>query len=263
MEAFQRRPLWEGGQAIVSVALERAGFLAAFMERTGGVSRPPFDSLNVSYSVGDDPGAVGANRRRASKGLRVSGFAVPGLIHRTSILPVGPARAADGFRSPPTVLRRADGLSTRRAYLPLGAFSADCVIAVMADPARGRVALVHAGWRGLAAGMVRKAAGVFPDRQEVRVAIGPAIGPCHYEVGEEVVRAVAAASPAGAIAERRHGTLYLDLVSTTRAMLREEGIRWVDDTGLCTACHPDQLFSFRGEGRTGRHLAVAMRFPEA
>lgn len=246
---------------MVSVALERAGFLAAFVERTGGVSRPPFDSLNVSYSVGDDPDAVSANRRKATEGFGLTAFAVPGLIHQTTILPVGPARARDGFGSPPTVLRSADGLSTKQVGLALGGFSADCIIAVMADPRRGRVALVHAGWRGLAAGMVGKAARVFSDRREILVAIGPAIGPCHYEVGEEVVRSVGASSSAGAIAERRRGAWFLDLVSTTGAMLREEGIRHVDDTGLCTACHADRLFSFRSESRTGRHLAMAVRLP--
>jgi YfiH family protein len=248
---------------MVSVSLERAGFLAAFVERTGGASRHPFDSLNVSYSVGDDPDAVATNRRRATEAFGLTALAVPGLIHGTTILPVGPARAGDGFRSPPTVLRSADGLSTTRAGLPLGAFSADCVIAVMGDPSRGRVALVHAGWRGLAAGMMRKAAALFPDRREIRVAIGPAIGPCHYEIGEEVVRAVGAASGSGAVTERRGRAIYLDLVATTRAILRKEGITRVDDTGLCTACNAGRLFSFRGEGRTGRHLALAVRLPEA
>lgn len=259
MSLFERRRLAGGGHALVSLDLERAGFLAAFAERTGGVSATPFSSLNVSFSVGDDPDAVAANRRKLTHAFRIASFAVPGLVHRTTILPVGPARAEDGFRGPSDVLRAADGLHTKRADSPLAAFSADCVIAVMAAPGEGRVALVHAGWRGMAAGILHRAASLFADRAQVMVAIGPTIGPCHYEVGEDVALAVGAASQAGAVTERRGGRRYLDLVATTGAILGELGIRRVQDTGLCTACEEDRFFSFRKEGSTGRHLALAMK----
>lgn len=259
MSRFERRALGSGGHALVSLNLERAGFLAAFAERTGGVSAAPFHSLNVSFSVGDDPGAVAANRRKVAQAFDIAAFAVPGLVHGTTILPVGPARAGDGFRGPAHLLRAADGLHTIRAGLPLAGFSADCVIAVMAAPGEGRVALVHAGWRGMAAGILQKAASLFRDRGQVMVAIGPAIGRCHYEVGEDVASALATATPAGAVTERRGGRLYLDLVATTAAILGEVGIRRVEDTGLCTACEGGRFFSFRQEGSTGRHVAMAMR----
>jgi len=259
VNGFERRALGGGGHALVSLSLERAGFLAAFAERTGGSSAAPFHSLNVSFSVGDDPDAVAANRRRVIQAFDMASFAVPGLVHGTTILPVGPARAGDGFRGPADLLRAADGLHTKRAGLPLAGFSADCVIAMMAAPTEGRVALVHAGWRGMGAGILQRAASLFRDRGQVMVAIGPAIGPCHYEVGEEVVGAVAAASPAGAVTERRSGRLYLDLVATTGAILGEMGIRQVEDTGLCTACEGGRFFSYRQEGSTGRHLALAMK----
>lgn len=261
MSGFQRRALGGGAHALVSSTLEGAGFLAAFVERTGGASAEPFASLNVSYSVGDDPDAVAANRRKVAGAFGMDAFAVPGLVHRTSIVQVGPGRAADGFRGPAEVFRAADGLHTKRRGLPLAGFSADCVIAAMAGPAEGRVALVHAGWRGMADGILHRAAALFADPREVRVAVGPTIGPCHYEVGEEVALAVAAASSAGAVTARRQGRLYLDLVATTRGILGEAGIRRVEDTGLCTACQHRRLFSFRREGTTGRHLALAMRLP--
>ena len=259
MSLFERRRLGGGGHALVSLDLERAGFLAAFAERAGGVSATPFSSLNVSFSVGDDPDAVAANRRRVTRAFDIASFAVPGLVHSTTILPVGPARAGDGFRGPADVLRGADGLHTKRAGLPLAGFSADCVIAVMAAPGVGRVALVHAGWRGMAPGILHRAASLFPDRAQVMVAIGPAIGPCHFEVGEDVALAVGAASQAGAVTERRGGRRYLDLVATTAAILGELDIRRVEDTGLCTACEGGRFFSFRQEGSTGRHLALAMK----
>lgn len=259
MSPFERRALGGGAHALVSLDLERAGFLAAFAERTGGASGPPFRSLNVSFSVGDDPNAVAANRRRMTQAFGIRSFAVPGLVHGTTILPVGRGRAGDGFLGPAAALRAADGLHTKQAGLPLAGFSADCVIAVMAAPAEGRVALVHAGWRGMAAGILQKAAALFGDRGQVIVAIGPAIGPCHYEVGEEVAAAVAATSPAGTVTERRGGRRYLDLVATIAAILGELGIRRVEDTGLCTSCEGGRFFSFRNEESTGRHLTLAMR----
>jgi len=105
VNGFERRALGGGGHALVSLSLERAGFLAAFAERTGGSSAAPFHSLNVSFSVGDDPDAVAANRRRVIQAFDMASFAVPGLVHGTTILPVGPARAGDGFRGPADLLR--------------------------------------------------------------------------------------------------------------------------------------------------------------
>lgn len=259
MSGFERRSLGGGAWANVATPLEDAGFLAAFLERTGGSSAEPFDSLNVSFGVGDDPAAVLANRRAAASAFGLKAFAVPGLVHGTTLTAVGPGRARDGFLGPAEALGKADGLHTRTAGLALGAFSGDCVIAVMGSPRERRVAMVHAGWRGLVSGILQKAATLFAERSEVRVGIGPAIGPCHYEVGEDVALAVTAASPSGAVTERRKGRWYLDLVGTTRSILREEGIRRLWDTGLCTTCERRRLFSFRAEGKTGRHLALAMR----
>ena len=106
-------------------------------------------------------------------------------------------------------------------------------------------------------------AAAFDSPKDVRVAIGPAVGPDHYEVGEDVALAVAAGTEAGAVTERRDGTTRLDLVGTIRAELRALGIRRVDDTGLCTACHPDRFFSYRRDEITGRQAAVAVRLGAA
>lgn len=202
-----------------------------------------------------------ANRRKVADAFSVDVFPVPAFVHGTKILPVGRSRMTDGFRGEPRAFSLADGLHTKTPRVPLGAFSADCLIAFMASPVERRLALVHAGWRGLAAGVIQKGAALFGEATEVRVAIGPAIGPCHYEVGEEVVDAVVASSPVGAVVERRRGRWHLDLVETTRAILRDLGIGSVWDTGLCTACESGRLFSFRRDGTTGRHMAIAMRLP--
>lgn len=260
MSDFTRR-FGDGVAALVATGLESDGFLAAFFERIGGASTGPYGSLNGAYTVGDDRAAVDENRRRAAAAFGIDRFCVPGLIHGTKVTAVGPARASDGFEGPAELLAGADGTTTRTAGVGLGAYSGDCVIAILGHPGEGRVALVHAGWRGLAAGVLAAAARVFDDPRDVRAALGPAIGPCHYEVGPDVVLAVAAGSAAGVVAERRNGRHYLDLVGTTRAGLRAEGVRRVVDTGLCTACEEERLFSYRRDGTTGRHLALGMRTP--
>lgn len=259
---FDRRDLGGGAAALVSRRLGSDGFLAAFLERGGGVSGGPFASLNGAYTVGDVPGAVDENRRRVARAFGVDRFCVPGLVHGTRFAVVGPVRSSDGFLGPAERLADVDGTTTRSAGIGLGAYSGDCVIAIFGHPREGRVVLVHAGWRGLAAGVLEHAVRIFSDPREVRVAIGPAIGPCHYEVREDVVLAVAAGSSAGAVAERRNGRRFLDLVGTARRVLSGQGVRYVDDTGLCTACEEERLFSFRRDGTTGRHVALGMRLPD-
>ncbi len=258
---FERRHLGDRAYALVSSTLEDVGFLAAFSERTGGSSADPFASLNVSFTVGDDPRSVAANRRRLAGGLMASPFAVAGLVHGPRIHPVGRKRAGAGFDGPGGVVAGSDGLYTSTPGISLAVTLADCVPLVMASPSEGRVAVVHAGWRGMAAGIIQRAAALFAEPREVRVAIGPSIGPCHYEVGEDVALAVAAASAAGAVTERRGGRLYLALLGTARGVFRAAGIRRVEDTGLCTACEGRRFFSHRRDGRTGRQAAVAMRLP--
>ena len=257
--AFERRSLGGRAHALVSTTLERAGFAAAFSERGGGQSVTPFESLNVSYTVGDDPAAVAANRGLLIAGLSVPPFAVAGLVHGRRIGRIGAKRAGSGFVEASGVVPEVDGLVTGTLSCPIAVTWADCVPIVLASPAERRVACVHAGWRGIAAGIVSSAARAFLTPADVRVAVGPAIGPCHYEVGEDVALAVASASPAGAVTKRRRGKLYLDLVATVRAILREAGIRTVEDTGLCTACESKRFFSHRRDRVTGRHAAVAMR----
>lgn len=244
---------------LVSKPMENAGFLGAFSERTGGESAEPFSSLNVSYSVGDDGGAVADNRRRLIEGLGSPPFAVAGLVHGPRLIRVGRKRAEAGFRGPGDTVAGADGLFTQTPGIALAVTCADCVPLVLASPKQGLAAVVHAGWRGMAAGIIDGAARLFEDPQDVRVAIGPSIGPCHYEVGEDVALAVAAAYESGAVTERRKGRLYLDLAATARAALRAIGVRKVEDTGLCTACERRRFFSHRRDGATGRQLALAMR----
>lgn len=256
---FERRHLGGRVYALVSTTLEKEGFLAAFTERTGGVSEGPYRALNLSYSVGDLPRSVAGNRSLIVDRLDLRPFAVAGLVHGARILRIGKGRAGAGFEGPEHVIPESDGLITKAARVPLAVTTADCVPLVLASAQEGEVAVVHAGWRGLAAGVVSAAARLFDEPKSVRVAIGPAIGPCHYEVGEDVALAVAAGSESGAISERRNGRVRLDLVATARLILRARGIRRVEDTGLCTACERGRFFSHRRDGVTGRQIAIAAR----
>ncbi len=258
---FERRHLGGRAYALVSSTLEDLGFLAAFSERGGGASREPFSSLNVSYSVGDDPLAVASNRARLTDGLGIPAFAVAGLVHGAKLSAVGRKRAGAGFDDPDGVVGGADGLFTASSGIAVAVTTADCVPLVLASPGEGRVTVVHAGWRGIASGIVQRAAALFVQPQDVRVAIGPSIGPCHYEVGEDVAIAVAAASEAGAVTERRRGKRYVDLAATALAILRADGIGKVEEAGICTACEGRRFFSHRRDGTTGRHAALAMRLP--
>jgi copper oxidase (laccase) domain-containing protein len=89
--------------------------------------------------------------------------------------------------------------------------------------------------------------------------VGPAIGPCHYEVREDVALAVAAGSPAGAVTERREGRLFLDLPGTAARVLRNGGVRTIDRAETCTACEPERFYSHRRDGVSGRQALIAMR----
>jgi polyphenol oxidase len=241
---------------LVSPRLEGVGVLAAFTERTGGASPAPFDTLNLGYGTGDHAGRVVRNRAAVVSALGIPAFATGEQVHGHRMARVGPRRAGRGFARAAEAIPATDALSVARTGLPVAILVADCVPLILAAP--GLLVAVHAGWRGLAAGIVDRALGLFRGGRPPAAAIGPAIGPCHYEVGREVAVAVAAGSPAGGRVERRAGRIFLDVPGTVARILRAAGIRSVDRAGECTACLRDRFFSHRRDGRTGRQAAVAM-----
>jgi YfiH family protein len=258
--AIERRELGGKVRALVSTTLERAGFLAAFTERTGGVSPAPFDSLNLSLVTQDDPANCRENRARVVRGLGVPPFATPYQVHGVKVVRVGEKRAGAGFEDPDTRIPGADVLYTKSPGLSLAVMTADCLPVILADPEGKGVAVVHAGWRGLAAGILSSAVGAFEDPGRIRAVIGPAIGPDHYEVGEDVALAVASGSEAGAVTRRRDRALFLDLAGTARGVLKALGVGRIEDVDLCTACERRRFFSHRRDGGvTGRQAAIAMR----
>lgn len=255
---MDRRELGDGAYALVSPSLESRGFLAAFTERTGGVSAAPFDTLNLGLRTDDARERVMQNRRGLIESLNVAPFAAGAQVHGSGLARVGRNRAGAGFDDPRAMIAGVDALSVTHRNLPVAVFVADCLPIALASPREQLLVVVHAGWRGVAAGILPRAVGEFERTSEVLAVIGPAIGPCHYEVGEEVARAVSAGSGGGALSERRGDRQYLDLPGTAARSLRNAGVRHIEVSELCTACLPDRFFSYRRDGSTGRQALISM-----
>ena len=240
----------------------------AFGTRLGGVSRPPYDSLNMGLSVGDDPDAVRENRRRffGTFGLDLSRVVRVRQVHGDGICRVDEVLAArQGF--PQVLLEEGigyDGLVTNLPDLALVVTTADCQPILLHDPVHGAVAAVHAGWRSTARGIARRALEVMASAYGTRpedcfAAVGPSIRGCCYEVDSVVTEAMAAILPDWQrhAVPTRPGHVRLDLAGVNRALLEAAGVRRdrIADAGLCTSCRTDLFFSHRAEkGRTGRMM---------
>jgi len=213
----------------------------AFTTRRGGVSGGSFASLNLGLKTDDEPGNVAENRRR----LCVELGAEPGWISMTR-----QRHSAVVHRAEPGGLPEGDGVwtdSPREAVLQL---TADCVpIAIArADGARPAICVLHAGWRGLLAGIVGAGVEALGEGPFAAV-VGPSIGPCCYEVGPEV------AEPFGPDVMRGRN---LDLWAASERALRAAGVERVERIDLCTACNPGLFFSHRRDrGVTGRQGVIA------
>jgi YfiH family protein len=243
----------------VSTREESDGFLVAFTERTGGTSRGSFRSLNLGLRSGDDQERVRENRRRVCAALGITSFACGQQAHGAGTARIGPRRAGAGFSDPEDAVPGVDALVTSSRGVAMAVLVADCVPLALVDPAAGRVCVVHAGWKGVAAGILQAALRPFAEPSRVRATMGPAIGLDHYEVGEDVALAVSAASGAGAKTRRVGSRLFLDLPGTVAVILKEHGVRTIERSGDCTACQKDRFFSYRRDGQTGRQALIAMR----
>ena len=237
----------------------RAGpAVAAFPDREGGASAPPFASLNLGLSVGDDPAAVLENRRRfwTAVGLAPERVVVPGQVHGTELAWVAELDAGRGAFDRESVVHDHDGLLTRTPGLGLVVSYADCVPVVLAasGPQGPALAVVHAGWRGMLAGVVGKAAAELAAYGRLAAAVvGPSIGPCCFVVDDALRARFEARFPGSG----RDGTV--DLWACARQELEAAGVppAAVTVTGACTSSDPGYFSHRRDHGATGRHLAVA------
>jgi YfiH family protein len=255
----ERRSLEGKVTALVSKRLESDGFVVAFTERTGGVSTGRFRALNLGLATSDDVVRVAKNRRRVCQALDIERFACGQQVHGARLARVGPKRAGAGFEDADDGLPETDALWTTSRGVALAVLAADCVPIALADPAAGRLAVVHAGWRGVAGGILPAAIRAFADPTRVKAAVGPAIGPDHYEVKEDVALAVSAASESGAVLRRAAGRIMLDLPGTAVRILKELGVRSIDREEACTACERERFYSHRRDGETGRQALVGVR----
>ncbi|MBN1548690.1 MAG: peptidoglycan editing factor PgeF [Syntrophaceae bacterium] len=245
-----------------SEALGRFDFLThAFCTRLGGTSPAPFASLNVSVRRGDRPENVRRNREIIAQAF---GFSANRLVlaHQVHGDDFHILTEQDSF--PLFNILEGDGFITDRPGVVLCVKTADCVPVLLADVKKQVVAAVHAGWRGTALGIAGKAVRIFQERfasapEDLWSAIGPAIGPCCYEVDEKV-RHQFKNHPGGekflqAAAKPDHW--MLDLVLANRLQLETAGVAaaQISTSAICTSCRQDAFFSHRRDGETtGRQL---------
>jgi YfiH family protein len=226
-------------------------YRVVFSSRLGGVSEGPYASLNLGILTDDEPERVVENRRRlcASVEIDPETATMAWQAHGARVL------RADGrgVVRPGTPLERCDGLWTDEPGRGLMLLTADCLpVAVARTNGRPGLAVLHVGWRGLLAGIVEAAAEAL-DGGPFRAAIGPGIGPCCFEVGEEVAEPFRARFGSDVLVERN-----LDLVESTERALRAAGAEAVGRVDLCTSCEEELFFSHRrDQGLTGRQGIVA------
>jgi polyphenol oxidase len=241
---------WRDRNGVRWLDAELPGARAAFSTRVGGVSEAPYEALNVAILTGDDPERVRENRVRLATALdRESEQVVMGRqVHGASVKrheePQEPRVYADAVRSPDEV----DVHATANPALTPLVMVADCLPVALSGP--GGVAMAHCGWRGLAGGIVAEAVRAIDATD---AALGPGIGPCCYEVGEEVLSRF----------EHLDGVAtgqMLDLTAVATRLLAEAGVERIDPSGLCTSCNPELFYSHRRDGeRTGRQAGLVWR----
>lgn len=246
-----------------------------FSHRHGGVSRPPYASLNIAFHVDDEEEAVISNRGKLVRALgwEPSRIVAARQVHGAKVAVAGEAEAGRGAFGVDDALPDADGIVTATPGLLLTAFFADCTPILLYDRRKPAVGVAHAGWRGTALNVAGAAVAAMVEAfscftDDVEAAIGPTIGPCCYEVGAEVAERIDAVltevgvAPAEAEAAKvitnTANRVTVDLARANALLLQRAGLPrknvYVD--GTCTRCRRDRFYSHRGEGgKTGRFAA--------
>lgn len=242
---------WNEQRGLRWLEADLPGARVAFSTRLGGVSTGSYESLNLGVLTDDVLESVVTNRRRLTEalGLDPESVVIGRQVHGSDIAVHHGPQVPAPWAAPGTGLADVDGHVLTAPGIAALVFVADCLPIAIAGP--DGVAMLHGGWRGLAGGIVGDGA------ERVRgkaAAIGPGIGPCCYEVGEEVLAAFA---PLGdEVADGR----MLDLKAVARILLQRAGVEAIEDAGICTRCERETFFSHRGDGPgTGRQAGIAWR----
>ncbi len=245
---------WNSAGGVSWLEARLPGARVAFTTRAGGVSEGPYDSLNLGILTEDDAVAVEENRRRlaAALGLAADRVAIGRQVHGAELAVHDGQQRPAYFAAPDPSIPEVDGhvipAGADRAPSAALVFVADCLPIALSGP--GGVAMLHCGWRGLAAGILARAAAAIGAAD---AAIGPGIGPCCYEVGDEVIGEFSDLGTGIANGQR------LDLVEVARRLLARAGVERAAAAGLCTSCEAELFFSHRRDaGRTGRQAGLAI-----
>jgi YfiH family protein len=234
------------------------GVRAGFTGRAGGVSVGAWAGLDLALHVGDDLGDVERNRRLLL-GWTGAPVQFPRQVHGTEVLVVGPDATGLMTGADPGEPAR-DAVVTSAVGVPVGVLVADCVPVLLADPVAGVVGASHAGRRGLLKGVLEATLTAMRDRgadpARTRAAIGPAAGPCCYEVPEQL-RAESARRLPETWSTTRWGTPSVDLAAGCRAALERSGVMMITMVGICTI-ENSAYYSYRREPVTGRFAGVVM-----
>jgi len=237
----------------------------AIFTRLGGLSGPPFAELNVGRLVGDDAAAVEANHRLIYATLNISGKQVVTArqVHGNNVAIVS---AADGD----TVVPETDGLITSTCGLSLMLRFADCLPIFLYDPQNRAIGLAHAGWRGTAARIAERMVSamvevVGSEPSKMIAGLGPAVGPCCYEVGPDVADLLRPSLKdwQAAVLPAAKDAYHVDLWEANRQQLMQVGLTNVEVSHLCTACHTDEFFSHRAEKESSGRFAAVMGIRKA
>jgi len=238
---------WRESNGVRWLEAKLPGASAAFSTRAGGVSESPYEALNVAILTGDERESVRENRHMLAAALGrepegvVMGRQVHGAELRRHEERQEPRVYAEVVRSPDEV----DAQATTNAELTPLVMVADCLPVALVGP--GGVAMAHCGWRGLAGGIVAEAVRAVDAKA---AAVGPGIGPCCYEVGQEVLSEF---EDLDGVARGR----MLDLTAVATALLERAGVTATESSGLCTSCNPELFYSHRRDGaRTGRQAGL-------
>lgn len=243
--------LWQS-----ALLLSRPGLVHGFTGRHGGVSEGPLASLNLSLRAGEHPARRDENWRRVrgALGLPAAPVALGRQVHGDTLLRV---------QAPPEGalhdLGEGDAVLLDQPGVLAAVMVADCVPVLLAGPRT--LAAVHAGWRGTALGIVGRAARAVAEADgcapgQIWAAVGPCIGACCYEVGEDVASAVGALTPQPEVVRRGSARPRVDLGASNRQQLLDLGLTQVELLGICTRCSPD-FFSHRGDGpEAGRQAGL-------
>ena len=240
------------------------GLVHAVFTRQGGASPIPWKSLNLGGLSGDRKENIIENRRRIFEavGLQVESIYDAWQVHGTNVI------CTDRPRPLEVAHVKADAILTDNPQVTLFMRFADCVPIFLYDPVRRVVGIVHAGWQGTIhqisrVAVERMAFEYETNPADILAAIGPSIGPDHYEIGPDVAEKVRVTFIEGSyqLLSDRNGKIYFDLWKANQSILEKAGVKQIQVAGLCTACHTEDWYSHRAEhGKTGRFGAlIALR----